>query len=168
MFKRDMNYLFHELSVFYFISILAGWGPSPESSKGKWRCLPKVTFLSARQIWNVVLVFCADSALIVLCYCKHAIPVKADTAKHVTPVELDTAKGATLGHCKSSTPQSSVQQWQALAHKSNRCVDPHKTVTSHRLCELQSRLPTPTSINSLTGGGPLSFEVWCPYLGTAV
>lgn len=118
------------------------------------------------EMWSLCSVLTPPSLSSVIA--KHAIPVKADTAKHVTPVELDTAKGATLGHCKSSTPQSSVQQWQALAHKSNRCVDPHKTVTSHRLCELQSRLPTPTSINSLTGGGPLSFEVWCPYLGTAV
>lgn len=168
MFKHDMSYLFYELSVFYFIFILAGWGPSPESSKGKWSCLPKVTFLSARQIWNVVPVFCADSVLIVLCYCKARHTCQGRHAKHVTPVELDTAKYATLGYCKSSMPQSSVQQWQALAHKSNRCADPHKTVTSHKLCELQSRLPTPTPTSSLAGGGPLSFEVWCPYLGTAV
>lgn len=112
--------------------------------------------------------FCADSVLIVLCYCKACHTCQGRHAKHVTPVELDTAKCVTLGYCKSAMPQSSAQQWQALAHKSNRCVDPHKTVTSHRLCELQSRLPSPTPTSSLAGGGPLSFEVWCPYLGTAV
>lgn len=118
------------------------------------------------EMWSLCSVLTPSSLSSVVA--KHAISVKPDTAKHVTPVGLDSAKCATLGHCKSSTPQSSVQQWQALARKSNRCVDPHKTVTSHRVCELHSRLPTPTSTNSLAGGGPLSFEVWRPYLGMAV